>query len=229
LVWDNDDPADHGSHRIPGMTARHARIGVFAIVAFALGLFLARALLPGRDPPPATELLTILPQPRALPALTLVRHDGRTLDRGFFTGHWTLVFFGFTRCPDVCPTTLSMLAQAKRALADLPVDRQPQVLFVSVDPERDDAKQLAAYVTFFDPAFVGATGSAAQVAAAAGAFSVPYAKVSTPDGGYTLDHGSGLFLVGPAATLDAFASGAKDPAALARDFRRAVDYVEHHR
>ena len=211
------------------MTARLIRIGVIAIVAFALGLVLARAILPGAPKTPATELVTVLPQPRALPSLALVRHDGSALDTSFFRGHWTLVFFGFTHCPDICPTTLAMLAQVKRSLADLPPAQQPQVLFVSVDPERDDAKQLAAYVTFFDPAFVGATGSAGQVKAAAAAFSVPYAKVATPDGGYTMDHGSGIFIVGPTAGLEALASGGRDPAALARDYRLVVDYVEQTR
>jgi protein SCO1/2 len=211
------------------MTARLLRIGVIAIVAFALGLVLARALLPRPAPPPVTELATVLPAPRALPPFTLLRHDGRPLDNGFFKGHWTLVFFGYTHCPDVCPTTLALLAQATRALADLPPSRRPQVLFVSVDPERDDAKQLSAYVTFFDPAFVGATGTAEQVATAAAAFSVPYARVPTPDGGYTMDHGSAIFIVGPSGGLDALASGARDPASLARDFRTVVNYVERTR
>jgi protein SCO1/2 len=214
---------------LPGMTARLVRIGVIAIVAFALGLVLARAIFPGKPRPPVTELATVLPSPRALPPISLVRHDGRALDSGFFEGHWTLVFFGYTHCPDICPTTLALLAQTTRALADLPPERRPQVLFVSIDPERDDAKQLAAYVTFFDPAFVGAIGTASQVAAAAAAFSVPYAKVPTPDGGYTMDHGSGIFIVGPSGGLEALASGAKDPASLARDYRTVVDYVERTR
>lgn len=228
-MWDNHDPADHGSHRNPGMTARLARFGVIAIVAFALGLFLARALLPGRPEPPATELLTVLPGGRPLPPLTLVRQDGQPVDQRFFEGSWTLVFFGFTHCPDVCPTTLAMLAQARRMLGDLPAGRQPQVLFVSVDPERDTPAHLASYVAFFDRSFVGATGSAEQVAQAAAAFSVPYAKVAGTDGNYTMDHGAGVFLVGPGGALDALATSAKDPAALSRDYRKVVDYLEQNR
>lgn len=204
------------------MTARLARIGVIAIVAFALGLFLARALWPARPAPPTTELLTVLPQARVLPPFELVRHDGRRLDNAALRGHWTLVFFGFTHCPDVCPTALAMLAQVHRSLADLPADRQPQVLFVSVDPERDDAKQLAAYVTFFDPTFIGATGTAEQVATVAAAFSLPYAKVPTPDGGYTMDHGAGVFVVDDAGALAALSASARDAAALARDYRKLI-------
>jgi len=211
------------------MTARLVRIGVIAIVAFALGLVLARAILPSQPALPATELATVLPAPRALPALSLVRHDGQALGAEYFKGHWTLVFFGFTHCPDICPTTLALLARTTHSLADLPAPEQPRVLLVSLDPERDDARQLAAYVTFFDPAFIGATGSAAQVARAAAAFSVPYARVALPDGGYTIDHGAGIFVVGPSGGIVAIASGARDPAVLARDYRKIVDFVERTR
>ena len=161
--------------------------------------------------------------------IELVRHDGARLDNAGLRGHWTLVFFGFTHCPDVCPTALAMLAQVRRDLANLPDGRVPEVLFVSVDPERDDAARLAAYVTFFDPTFVGATGSASQVAAAAAAFSVPYARVPLADGGYTMDHGAGIFVVDPAGALAALSSSARDAAALARDYRKLIAWREDDR
>ena len=208
------------------MTARLIRIGVIAIVAFALGLVLARAILPGAPKTPATELVTVLPQPRALPSLALVRHDGSALDTSFFRGHWTLVFFGFTQCPDVCPTTLTTLAQMKKQLADLPAGQQPRVLLVSVDPERDTPAILKPYVTFFDPSFLGATGTLAATTQAATAFSVPFAKVPLPGGGYTLDQGAGLFVVSPAGALVAYSSPPLDATVLARDYRKVVQYFE---
>jgi protein SCO1 len=211
------------------MTARLFRIGVIAIVAFAAGLLLARVMLPAPPAVPATEIATVLPSPRALPPLALVGQDGRPLGANFFAGHWSLVFFGFTHCPDVCPTTLALLAQATRQLADLPQGERPRVLFVSVDPERDEPQRLGDYVRFFDPAFIGATGTAAAVAAAAAAFGVPYAKVPLPGGGYTMDHGAGIFVVGPSGGIDAFASSVRDPAVLARDYRKVVRYVEQAR
>ena len=207
------------------MTARLIRIGVIAIVAFVLGLILARALWPARPEIPATELTTILPQPKALPPLALVSEAGAVLGPDLFRGHWTLVFFGFTHCPDVCPTTLAMLAQATHALAVLPPAQRPRVLFVSVDPERDTPAELARYVRFFDPAFLGATGTEAQVAAAAAAFAVPYAKVPLPDGSYTMDHGTGLYVVAPSGAIAAIASGVRDARALARDYRKVVGYA----
>lgn len=210
------------------MTARAIRTAVLAIVAFAAGLILARALLPGRSELPQTERATILPEPRQLPELALVGEDGRPLGRDYFSGRWTLVFFGFTTCPDVCPTTLGTLSKVTRELQDLPAGQRPRVLMVTVDPERDDAGRLAAYVTFFDPAFHGATGEAAAVAAAAAAFGVPFAKVSLPDGGYTMDHGTGIFLVGPEGGIVAYFSAPHDAPMIARDYRKAVAFAGGH-
>jgi protein SCO1/2 len=207
------------------MAARPLRIAVLAIVAFAAGLLLARLLTPQRPEPPPTERATLLPAPRELPPLELVDQDARPLPPDFFTGHWTVVFFGFTQCPDICPTTLATLAQVRRQLADLPAAEQPRVLLVSVDPERDPPDRLAAYVRFFDPSFMAAMGSAEATAAAAAAFGVPYAKVSTPEGGYTMDHGSGLFVVGPGGGMVAYLSAPHEAATIARDYRRIVAWA----
>jgi protein SCO1/2 len=207
------------------MAARPLRIGILAIVAFAAGLLLARLIAPERVEPPQTERATVLVDPRALPPLDLVDQDGHALPADFFAGHWTLVFFGFTQCPDICPTTLATLAQTVRQLGDLPPAERPRVLLVSVDPERDTPERLAAYVRFFDPAFLGAAGSLEATAAAAAAFGVPYAKVTTPEGGYTLDHGSGIFVVGPTGGMRAYLSAPHQAATIASDYRRIVAWA----
>ena len=207
------------------MAARPLRIGILAIVAFAAGLFLARLLFPPPAERPQTERASVLPSPRELPALELRDQDGRPLGADFFRSHWTFVFFGFTQCPDICPTTLATLAQTVKQLADLPPGQRPRVLLVSIDPERDDPARLAAYVRFFDPAFLAATGSAQAVADAAAAFGVPYARVSLPDGGYTMDHGAGIFVVGPGGGIVAYSSGPHDAGILARDFRKVRAYA----
>jgi protein SCO1 len=211
------------------MAARPLRIGILVIVAFAAGLILARVFAPVREALPQTERATLLPQPRALGALALVGQDGNPLPADFFAGHWTLVFFGFTRCPDICPTTLATLAQANKQLADLPPTQRPRVLLVTIDPERDPPEHLAAYVHFFDPEFMGASGSLEATAAAAAAFGVPYSKVATPDGGYTMDHGSGIFVVGPSGGIDAYLSAPHDAAVIARDYRRIVAWAGERR
>ena len=211
------------------MAARPLRIGILVIVAFAAGLILARVFAPVRQALPQTERATLLPQPRALGVLALVGQDGNPLPADFFVGHWTLVFFGFTRCPDICPTTLATLAQASKQLADLPLTQRPRVLLVTIDPERDPPEHLAAYVHFFDPDFMGASGSLEATAAAAAAFGVPYSKVAMPDGGYTMDHGSGIFVVGPSGGIDAYLSAPHDAAVIARDYRRIVAWAGERR
>jgi len=211
------------------MAVRSLRIVVLVIVAFAAGLLLARVLAPSKAEPPATERATVFPAPRPVPPLDLVDQDGNALGPGFFKGHWTLVFFGFTQCPDICPTTLATLAQTVRQLADLPAGQRPRVLLVSLDPERDTPDILAPYVRFFDPSFLGARGSLESTAAAASAFNLPYAKVPLPDGGYTLDHGSGIFIVGPAGGTEAYLSSPHEAATIARDYRKVVAWAEDRR
>jgi protein SCO1/2 len=211
------------------MAARSLRIVVLVIVAFAAGLLLARLLAPTPVVPPETERATVFPAPRVLPPFELVDQDGQRLTTEFFQGHWTLVFFGFTQCPDICPTTLATLAQVARLLEDLPAEAQPRVLLVSVDPERDTPERLAPYVRFFNPRFLGAMGSLEATAAVAAAFGVPYAKVDLPDGGYTLDHGSGVFVVGPSGGLEAYLSAPHEATTIANDYRRIVAWTEARR
>ena len=211
------------------MAVRSLRIVVLVIVAFAAGLLLARVLAPSKAEPPATERATVFSAPRPVPPLDLVDQDGNALGPGFFKGHWTLVFFGFTQCPDICPTTLATLAQTVRQLADVPAGQRPRVLLVSLDPERDTPDILAPYVRFFDPSFLGARGSLEATAAAASAFNLPYAKVPLPDGGYTLDHGSGIFIVGPTGGTEAYLSSPHEAATIARDYRKIVAWAEDRR
>jgi len=203
------------------------RIALFAIVAFVLGLFLARGLLAPREVPvPATVNATVLPQTRVLPALNLIDQDGRPLAPDTLRQGWTMVFFGFTQCPDVCPTTLTLLAQTRKQLADLPPAQQPRVLLISVDPERDTPAVLKPYVTFFDASFRGATGTPEGVQQAATAFGIPFQKMPLPSGGYTMDHGAGLFIVAPDGGIAAYSSPPLTADGLASDFRAVVQYFE---
>jgi protein SCO1/2 len=205
------------------------RLGLFAIVAFVVGLVAARWLLPRDVPPPATENATVMQPPRPIGALDLLDQEGRPFTTDSLRDHWTVVFFGFTYCPDVCPTTLTSLAQVNRQLTDLPAAERPRVMLFTVDPERDTAERLKAYVQFFDPSFGAATGTPTAVQQAAAAFAVPFAKVPLPDGGYTMDHGAGVFLVGPDGMVHAYASPPLRAEALARDYRRIVRWFAETR
>lgn len=191
------------------------------IVAIASGLLLAHALL-NRGEPPATVKATVLTPPRPLPQFSLVDHTGAAFDTSRLKGHWSLLFFGFTRCPDVCPATLGIMAQAERLLVDLPAEQRPHVVLVSVDPQRDTPEQLASYVRFFSPSFVGVTGTQPAIDDLTRALGVPVARVASPNGNgdYTVDHSAAIFVIDPQGALRALFSTPHVPATIADDYRR---------
>ena len=155
--------------------------------------------------------------------LALIDHTGQPRTLADYAGKVLVVFFGFTQCPDVCPTSLAELAQTMQELGD-DAD-QVQVLMVTVDPERDTPNVLAQYVTAFDARFVGLTGTPEQIKAAAASFKVSYAKVKRDDGDYTMDHLAAFFLLdkqGETRILHRANAGA---AALANDLRMLVHEV----
>ena len=136
-------------------------------------------------------------------AFRLADHTGQVRTLEEFRGKVVAVFFGFTRCPDVCPTTL---AQTKLALTKLGEDaKRVQVIFVTVDPERDTQEVLAAYVTGFDPSFVGLRGSVEETAAIAREFKVFYQKSAgtTPEN-YSIDHTAAIYVFDPQGQLRLF-------------------------
>jgi protein SCO1/2 len=192
---------------------------MFATLAFVGGALLGRVLQPSTPARPVVERATLLPGGPPLPRLDLVDEEGRPFDGTGLRGHWTYVFFGFTSCPDICPTTLATLAGVHRALADLAPALQPQFLLVTVDPARDDATRLEAYVRYYDPQFHALTGRNAAIDQLAGALGAAYARVEQPGGGYTMDHSAGLYLVGPRGRLVATTGAPHDAAVIARDYR----------
>jgi protein SCO1 len=134
-------------------------------------------------------------------AFALVDGDGRQVTDQTFRGKWLMVFFGYTHCPDVCPTTLSDIAQALDQLG--PLASQIQPLFVTVDPERDDPATMRDYTQAFGTRILGLTGSPAQIAAIAKAYHVYYAK--HPEGtGYSMDHSAIVYVMRPDGTPAGF-------------------------
>ena len=186
--------------------------GAIAVCAAIAGFWLAREL---HSTSPALASGTWLPQARQLRDFSLTDERGRTLNLGTLQGKPALVFFGFTHCPDVCPTTLATLAQARKAsqISDL------QVLLISVDPARDTPEVLDRYVHAFDPAFRGATGSQASIDAVAKDFGVATQKVELPGGDYTVDPSSTVFLLNDQSRVAAISTAPIQASALAADLR----------
>ena len=142
----------------------------------------------------------LLPTPREIAPFSLVDQHGVEFDNARLKGHWSLLFFGFTSCPDVCPVTLAALAQVEQKLVDTgrqDLLDQLNVYFVSVDPERDDAAVIAKYVDAFSPRFTGVTGSREALAAFAQQLNVAFMKVPDANGGYVIDHTGNIIIVDP--------------------------------
>lgn len=149
--------------------------------------------------------------------LNLTDHNGKARALGDFRGKVVTVFFGFTHCPDVCPTMLAELAQVVKALG--PAGDKVQVLFVTVDPERDTAAALRQYVPSFNPAFLGLYGDLDATARVAKEFKVYYQKQPVKDGNYSVDHGAGTFILDREGRLRLFAQYGAGADAILHDIR----------
>ena len=203
------------------------RTSAYILVAalFAgLGLLAAYQLL-GRDPtpaPPALQTVTLLPQPRELPAFNLRQSDGSPLIPGELAGHWTLVFLGFTFCPDVCPTTLAELAQAQKQWESMPESTRPRVLFVSVDPERDTPGKTGEYAHAFHPDTLAATADVPALEKFATSLGfvfmkAPGANFEHNPQDYSVDHSAHIAVLDPQGRLAGLIRPPLQPQAIAAD------------
>ena len=145
-------------------------------------------------------------------------HNGKDRSLADFKGKVVVLFFGYTHCPDVCPTTLAELALVVKQLGE--DAKKVQVLFVTVDPERDTPQLLAQYVPSFDPGFLGLYGDLEATARTAKEFKVVYQKVAgSSPGNYTMDHSAGTYVFDQTGRLRLFVSYGQGPAVLLHDIR----------
>ncbi|WP_161811487.1 SCO family protein [Steroidobacter agaridevorans] len=193
-----------------------------AIVAIAAGMLLSRALL-DRSGGPTLAKATLIDPARPLPPMAFVDQDGQPFGPEQLRGHWSILFFGFTYCPDICPTTLALLAQVEKKLTDMPAEQRPHIVLVSVDARRDTPERLAQYVKSFSPTFTGITaGDQAAVEEFALKMGVPVAISEQPGGNYTVDHSAAIFVVDPNGALRALSSTPHEVPIIAEDYRSIV-------
>ena len=154
--------------------------------------------------------------------LSLTDHNGQKRSLKDFRGKLVVLFFGYTHCPDVCPTTLSDTAAAFKLMSPEEVERI-QVLFVTVDPDRDTPEMLKQYVPYFHPTFLGLYGTPAEVAAAAKEFKVFYRKHVTPGStGYSVDHTAGSYVLDSKGRLRLLMPFGHSPEDMAHDLRQLL-------
>lgn len=201
----------------PGSPRRFILVAVLlaGFVILAAGGFLILAL---RDSPrgaTATVLASAIGGP-----FRLVDQDGRTVTDADLKGNWLLVYFGYTRCPDACPTALNDIAIA---LDDLGQKRDAvRPVFITVDPEHDTPEVMKAYVESFDAPILALTGTPAQVAVAAKSYRVYYAKHPEPGGDYSMDHSSVIYVMNPDGRFTATFTPESTPAQIAERLRKLL-------
>jgi protein SCO1/2 len=195
---------------------------VVAAIAAILGVLAGRIV---RDPPqPEVQEATVLTPARAIADFSLQRGDGSSFSKASLRGRWTLAFFGFTNCPDVCPATLSLLARVRADVASsLPDPDAIAVIFVSIDPQRDTPAVASDYAAYFDKSFIGLSGADDAIEAIATDLGILRLKIPQDAGQYTMDHTASVLLIDPEARLRAVFSPPLRPAPMAADLLEIID------
>ena len=206
------------------MSKRAALLLLVACLAGGLGLWASQRFhAPASPALPAVKAVTLLPDPRVLPAFSLQQSDGSALTVDDLKGHWTVVFLGFTHCPDICPTTLAQLAGAQKQWAALPAATRPRVLFISTDPERDSPMLTGDYAHAFHADTLAATAPIPQLEEFARSLSLVFMKAPGPSGepdDYSIDHSAALVLLDPQVRMAGVAQPPFDIRAIAADLER---------
>jgi len=178
-------------------------IAVILAVALAAGLFVSTRL----NTPAELRTAFVLPAPNALPDFELLDPLGNAVTRATFLDHWSLLFFGFTHCPDICPLTLQTLAAAQSELAADGQQPLPQIVLVSVDPERDTPELIGQYVAHFGTGNLGVTGSLAELKKLTSALGIYFEKQPGDADNYAVDHSAAVLLINPNGEFHALFGG----------------------
>ncbi len=206
--------------------SRNIKITVAAILVFITVIvagFVHRIQLPRAMTEAEMKVngLYLLQTPRNFGDIDLVDHHGDAFTRDRMEGGWTLIFFGFTYCPDICPTTMAFLNGFMQELEDTEVADDTRVVMVTVDPARDTVEKLAAYVPWFNPEFVGVTGEFMDLHRFATALNTPFRKVPGQDENYLVDHSANVVLINPMGDYHGFFKAPLDAAKMKLTYRSA--------
>lgn len=190
------------------------------VLALLAGVYLSLKNFDHGQPPPATRTATFLNPAKPLPDFALTDGSGKVFDKQSFLGKWSVVFFGYTQCPDICPTTLNLMRLVAR---EVPAEKVNYV-FVSVDPERDKPEQLKQFTSYFNENFIGATADIEAMQPLLKSLGVVFARTPAPSGdGYLIDHSAALYVISPAAELAAVITPPHDAKEIVHDLKLLVE------
>lgn len=199
---------------------------LLAIAALSAGLFVSQHIHVKKTVDASQLHGTLLDAPRPVSAFSLTGTDGQAFNNASLRGTWTMVFFGFTHCGYMCPTTMAELGKTYRLLDSKGVKPLPQVVMISVDPERDSLKKLKHYVKAFDVHFKGARGSAEAIKAMTQEMGIAYLKVmrkgADNSNNYDIEHTGSIMLFNPKGELVAFFTSPHQAKLLAKDYTLLV-------
>lgn len=176
------------------MDSRKYFVITVAVVAIITGTWLTWRVA---VPPPQPQTATLLPAAAQLADFSLLDHRGNAFSSADFDGHWNLVFFGFTHCPDICPLTLQVLANARQTMAENAATVLPRIVLVSVDPERDTAQIIGQYVSHFGADVVGVTGELAEIRKLTDGLGIYFEKSNVDGDNYSVDHSAVVVVINP--------------------------------
>ena len=194
---------------------------IVAALAMAAGIWAARAVLEHNSVQDELDA-TRFPEAREIASFSLIDHNNAVFDNSVLKDRWSFIFFGYTHCPDVCPTTLSVLNSVAQKLGDL--DEDIRFVFLSVDPERDTPEQLAQFVSYFNGDFIGVTGTPEGIEQITRQLGVLHIRAQPEEGasGYLVDHSASVFLFDPDGRYHAVFSPPLSADAIAGDFRKML-------
>jgi protein SCO1 len=210
------------------MTSNVAKtvIACVAFMAVLLGLLVHRILSPAvmSNAQLAENGLFVYDIPRTVNAFALTDHAGAPFTQERLQGKWSLLFFGYTFCPDICPITLATIRQFDQLLqqAEPEAAAQLQVAMVSVDPQRDTADKLAAYMGYFSEDYVGATGQYIDIFNLGRQLNVAFGYTPTENGEYLVNHSGEIILINPNGEFHGFFKVPHDPEKMLRNFRSVL-------
>lgn len=207
------------------MTRQSVKMGllVSGLIMLAAVIGVLAAMYQNQEPEPAVPGL-LWPEPKTLGPFSAIDYDNNPFTLTDLRGKWSLLFFGFTHCPDICPVTLAVMDKTHSRLDQA---GDVQFVFVTVDPERDTSERMEQYLTSFNPEFVGLGGSAEQIAGLTGQIGLPYFRDKTQDEeNYLINHGGSLFLIDPLGRMVGIFSAPHDALNIADRFNRIREFID---